>query len=94
MMIPCPYLMIPANGEPIIVTYSMNSVDTNKLPVNTVATFNCTSGYALSGDTTRTCGCDGNWSGSDPVCQRESLYKNINFSLLHMHVYLIIRCLL
>ncbi len=34
-------------------------------PVDTVATYNCNTGYTLNGDsTTRTCGSDGVWSGS------------------------------
>ena len=39
--------------------------------VNTVATYTCNRGYTLNGDTTRTCGSDGMWSGSPPVCQRK-----------------------
>ncbi|XP_064386375.1 sushi, von Willebrand factor type A, EGF and pentraxin domain-containing protein 1-like isoform X2 [Halichondria panicea] len=38
-------------------------------PVDTVATYTCNPGYTLNGDTTRTCGSDGLWSGSAPVCQ-------------------------
>ena len=41
--------------------------------LNTVATYTCTNGYTLSGDTIRTCGSDGGWSGSAPTCQGESL---------------------
>ncbi len=41
--------------------------------VNTVATYTCDTGYTLSrlSSTTRTCGSDGVWSGSAPVCQRK-----------------------
>ncbi len=51
-----------------IVLHSSGS--TNNRPVNTMATHTCNSGYTLSGGTNpRTCGSDGQWSGSAPVCQ-------------------------
>ena len=40
-------------------------------PVDTMATYICDTGYTLNGETTRTCGSDGVWSGSTPVCQRK-----------------------
>ena len=40
-------------------------------PVDTVATYTCVTGYTLNGVTTRTCGSDGVWNGSPPVCQRK-----------------------
>ncbi len=48
---------------------------TNSRPVDTVATYTCTTGYTLSGvsSTTRTCGSDGLWSGSPPTCQRKCM---------------------
>ncbi len=49
------------------ITYSGGS--TNSRPMRTIATYTCTSGYTLSGDTAKTCGSDGQWIGSDPVCQ-------------------------
>ena len=33
-----------------------------------VATYKCNSGYILSGDSTRECGSDGNWTGQQPQC--------------------------
>ncbi len=52
----------------LLITYS--SGPANNRTVNTVATYTCTSGYTLSlVDTTRTCGSNGQWSGSAPVCQ-------------------------
>ena len=42
---------------------------TDSRPVDTVATFTCNTGYTLNGGSTRTCGSDGVWSGSVPVCQ-------------------------
>ncbi len=42
-------------------------------PVDTVATFTCNTGFTLSvlSSTTRTCGSDGVWTGSPPICQSE-----------------------
>ncbi len=49
--------------------YSTGTVD--KRTVNTVANYSCNIGYTLSGDTTRTCVSDRQWSGSAPLCQGE-----------------------
>ena len=40
-------------------------------PVDTVVTYNCNTGFTLTGGSTRTCGSDGMWSGSAPTCQRK-----------------------
>ncbi len=40
-------------------------------PVNTVATYTCVTGYTVTRGSTRTCGSDGVWSGSAPVCRRK-----------------------
>ena len=42
----------------------------NRRPVNTVATYTCNPGYAIGGDTTRTCrsGIYRVWTGFAPVC--------------------------
>ncbi len=37
--------------------------------VDSTATHSCDNGYALAGVSVRTCGSDGEWSGSAPVCQ-------------------------
>ena len=42
---------------------------TNSRPVDTVATYTGDTGYTLNGDTTRTCGSDGVWSGLASTCQ-------------------------
>ncbi|XP_064386051.1 sushi, von Willebrand factor type A, EGF and pentraxin domain-containing protein 1-like [Halichondria panicea] len=39
-------------------------------PVDTVVTYNCNTGFTLTGGSTRTCGSDGMWSGSAPTCQQ------------------------
>ncbi len=44
---------------------------TNSRPVSTVATYTCNPGFTLDGGTTRTCGSDGQWNGSAPVCLRK-----------------------
>ncbi len=59
----CLSLTPPTNG---VISYS----DTT-LGNGTVATYICTTGYTLIGDTTRTCGSDGMWSGFAPTCQRK-----------------------
>ena len=33
------------------------------------ATYICDSGFSLVGPATRTCGADGAWSGSTPLCE-------------------------
>ena len=57
----CPSLSPLTNG---IVSYNDLT-----LGLNTMATYTCDTGYTLTGDTTRTCGSDGVWSGFDPLCQ-------------------------
>lgn len=37
-----------------------------------VATYSCTIGYNLIGETTRMCQDNGSWSGMEPVCQSNS----------------------
>ena len=45
----------------------------------TVATYTCNSLYTLNGDSTRTCGSDGSWSGSTPAgCKKNGInYYNL-----------------
>ncbi len=53
-------------------TISYNGAgSTNNRPLDPVATYTCDTDYTLNGNTTRTCGSDGMWSGSAPVCQRK-----------------------
>ncbi len=58
-VVTCPALADPTNGT---VGVPNNTYGSN-------ATYTCNTGY--NGDTTRTCGDDGLWSGSDPTCDRE-----------------------
>ena len=57
----CPILTALSNG---MISYNMGTI-----LVDTVATYTCDTGYTLNGGSTRTCGSDGVWSGSDPTCQ-------------------------
>ena len=64
---PCSDFPRLMNGD---ITYTDGLVDSR--PINTIATFTCDTGYTLSGGIiNRTCGSDGVWSGSAPVCQRK-----------------------
>ena len=56
----CDTLSDPANGQ----------VSTTGTTFGETATYSCNTGYDLVGDSTRTCGAAGNWSGSAPICQR------------------------
>ncbi|XP_064386974.1 sushi, von Willebrand factor type A, EGF and pentraxin domain-containing protein 1-like [Halichondria panicea] len=60
----CSDLTALTNG---MIGYNMGTVSPK--PVGTVATYTCNPGYILNGGTTRTCGSDGVWSESVPVCQ-------------------------
>ncbi len=50
-----------------IVNGHIETIDNR--PVDTVATYTCNPGFTLTGNSTRTCGSDGVWSGSDPMCE-------------------------
>ncbi|HVZ73733.1 MAG TPA: hypothetical protein VHJ20_15240 [Polyangia bacterium] len=56
----CGTLTGPTNGSIAVTTTTYGST----------ATYSCndSSGYALAGAATRTCGADGNWSGTAPTC--------------------------
>ncbi len=60
----CSNLPSLTNG---MISYSFAGSD----DVGTLAIYICDTGYTLNGGTTRTCGSDGVWSGSPPVCQRK-----------------------
>ena len=62
----CSDLPSPTNGD---IDYGGGS--TNSRPVDTVVTYTYNTGYTLNGGSTRTCGSNGVWSGSDPTCQRK-----------------------
>jgi Notch-like protein len=54
----CPNLSAPANGNLSVSTY---------LPGGS-AQYECDTGFVLNGNATRTCGGNGQWSGSTPTC--------------------------
>ena len=56
----CDTLSNPANGQ----------VSTNGTTFEQTATYSCNTGYNLMGDNTRTCQATGEWSGSEPTCER------------------------
>ena len=60
----CPTLML-LNGT---VKYSRSDVNGQYL-VNTNATFQCPSGYSVSGSVLRTCQISGNWNGETTTCR-------------------------
>ena len=61
----CPPLTAPDNGD---IDCSLGG-DTDANPGDT-CTFTCDDGYELGGSTSRTCGDDGSWSGTDTTCIR------------------------
>ncbi|XP_064386142.1 mucin-2-like isoform X2 [Halichondria panicea] len=48
------------------IVYNIGSPDNR--PVNTTATHACDASLSLVGEAVRTCGSDGDWSGSPPIC--------------------------
>lgn len=68
----CGFLLSPENGQ-----VSIFSLDSS---VGTVATYECTAGFIISGSSSRTCEADGNWSGIEPVCERELyFFRSVDF---------------
>ncbi len=57
----CGSLSDPTNG----------GVMTTGTTLSSTATYTCNPGYTRSGDQTRTCQANRNWSGSEPSCNRE-----------------------
>ena len=56
----CGSLTNPDDGS---VTYSTGTT------FQSVATFDCDTGYTLDGEPTRTCQANASWSNSDPSCK-------------------------
>ena len=63
----CPSLTNPNNG---VMTCSLG--DDGVLSYEDICSFTCNTGYELTGSGTRNCQSDGNWSGSEIVCGRQS----------------------
>ena len=60
-VVSCGSLDDPINGR----------VTTTGTTYQGTATYTCDTGYTRSGDQTRVCQANGDWSGSEPVCNRE-----------------------
>ena len=69
----CPLLSNPTSGS---ITYSTSANTNSNYQSGTVATHDCSSGFSVVGDATRTC-MDGEgsgmgvWSGTAPTCERK-----------------------
>ena len=61
LTVSCGSLDDPINGR----------VTTTGTTLSNTATYTCNTGYTRSGGQTRTCQASGDWSGSEPVCNRE-----------------------
>ncbi len=74
--ITCPALLFPNNGS---IDFGGASPDENSTyAFNTVATYNCDTGFSLVGDQTRTCTGDGNsttgaFNGLPTTCKRKCI---------------------
>ena len=61
----CPTLVPPANGNLVLSGNTFGET----------ANYTCNTVFILEGDSTLTCGGDGQWIGSSPVCNRKYLSK-------------------
>ena len=57
--VPCGTLNNPTNGE----------VSADGSTFGSQANYSCSEGYVLNGNSTRMCQADGQWSGSEPLCE-------------------------
>ena len=73
----CPVLSIPMNGG---VSCTLMSGMTSSY--EDTCSFTCNTGYELTGNDTRTCQSDGNWSDSDVVCIRGIIYILASYSVI------------
>ena len=63
-VVQCGGLGDPPNGE----------VSLDGVGFRSQAIYNCSAGYNLFGDMTRSCEADGRWSGSQPACEGDILF--------------------
>ena len=61
----CSTLNFPMNG---MINCSLG--EDNITSYEDTCSFTCNTGYELTGSDTRTCQSNGNWSGSDAMCNR------------------------
>ena len=76
----CPPLTAPNNGD---IDCSLGG-DGEANPGDT-CTFTCDDGYEQGGSTSRTCGDDGSWSGSDTVCKKGTMFVTCILYYKHKH---------
>ena len=63
LLVPCPLLSHPING---MIECSLGD---NGVPsYEDTCSFTCNTDYHLTGNDTRICQKDGNWNGSDAIC--------------------------
>jgi len=62
-IVTCPPLATPDNG---VIDCSLG--DDGEANPGDTCTFTCDDGYELGGSTSRTCGDDGSWTGTDATC--------------------------
>ena len=51
------------------------NVSLNSTFYQSLATYYCITGYNLTGNSTRYCQANGQWSGEDPVCESKHYYE-------------------
>ena len=64
-LLQCPSLTNPNNG---MINCSLG--DDGLPSYEDTCSFTCNTGYELTGSDTRTCQSDGNWDGSEIICER------------------------
>ena len=64
--------------------------DQNRNVEGSNATYSCSNDYNLSGDKSRTCGPDGQWTGSPPMCSRDVGKRAPQWSM-YMHQNTVMR---
>ena len=83
IVLPFPYTAVDCG---VLTDPSNGAVDTSSgTTFMMTATYTCNTGYTLTGDTTRTCGADGQWSSSAPTCNRKLLAIVWSYVLLTTH---------
>ena len=60
------------------------SVDGNTF--GSQANYSCSEGYVLNGNGTRMCQADGQWSGSEPLCEGQDLLCVVCITLVYAYV--------
>ena len=76
IVVDCGNLTGPANGQ----------VDlTSGTTFGQTATYSCSTGYNLVGDSTRTCQATGQWSGSAPACQGTLVRAMALYTYVYIH---------